>query len=138
MFQEGFLPIPKKILQRRFMFIFVCPCLSCTSARQFLLTLNESYWNYEQELKCEPKLKSILKKHSSLFPFQILTCQDQKSVCPLKATFFPRDIFKVNRRPSFISSANLTFILQLSLSSNINFYIFSINIFNLKFPSPYL
>ena len=67
-----------------------------------------------QKLKCE--LKSILKKkHSSLFPFlnnfilifyfekissspfQILTCQDQKSVCPPKATFFPRDIFKVKR-----------------------------------------
>ena len=38
----------------------------------------------------------ILKK-ISLFPFQILTCQDQKSVCPPKATFFPRDIFKVKR-----------------------------------------
>ena len=88
-----------------------------------LLILNESHWMWKEDdcRACKDKNWNVRwnrfwrKKHSSLFPllnnfilifyfekissspFQILTCQDQKSVCPPKATFFPRDIFKVKR-----------------------------------------
>ena len=90
--------------------------------------LNGARTRTKAEVKPNFKTKTFFLSH-----FQILTCQDQKSVCPPKATFFPRDIFKVNWRRRRRGVAQFYIFNQLNICPPSNKYWYKFNIY-----SPYL